>query len=109
MIWYTIPKMDSSTATPKKTDPVSGEKKDTANIAELRSSFFVAALSMGWQLAVVVVIPIVGGYYLDQRLNVAAAWEIVGFVVALLGFIVVVRQQLNDFNQMTKQEGRKKK
>jgi hypothetical protein len=110
MIWYTDSKMDKSSTTPnKKTSPAVSEKSDPLGAVEIRSTFIAAALSMGWQLAVVVVVPIVAGYYLDQRLNVAAAWEIVGFVVALLGFVVVVRQQLNDFNDMTKQEGRKKK
>jgi uncharacterized membrane protein YjfL (UPF0719 family) len=101
--------MDNSSTTPKKkTSPAVSEKSDPPANTEIRSTFLAAALSMGWQLAVVVVIPIVGGYYLDQRLNVAAAWEIVGFVVALLGFIVVVRRQLTDFNDMTKQGGHKK-
>lgn len=99
---------DSSTTPTKKTSPAVSEKNDQLATAEIRSTFFAAALSMGWQLAVVVVIPIVGGYYLDQRLDVAATWEIVGFVVALLGFIVVVRRQLLDFNEMTKPGGHKK-
>jgi len=101
--------MDDRSTTPnKKTSPAVGEKSDPLTAAEIRGTFFAAAMSMGWQLAVVVVIPIVGGYYLDQRLDKSATWEIVGFVVALLGFIVVVRRQLLDFNEMTKQEGHKK-
>lgn len=100
--------MDSSTTPKKKTSPARDEKIDPLTTAQLRSSFFAAALSMGWQLAVVVVVPIVGGYYLDQHFHVGATWEIVGFVVALLGFIVVVRQQLSDLNEVTKQGGQKR-
>ena len=99
---------DSSTTPTKKTSPAVGEKTDPLTSAEIKSTFLAAALSMGWQLAVVVVVPIVGGYYLDQHLHRAATWEIVGFVVALLGFIAVVRRQLLDFNEMTKQGGHKK-
>lgn len=101
--------MDESSTTPKKkTSPAVGEKTDPLTTMEARSTFIAAALSMGWQLAIVVVIPIVGGYYLDQKLNLAATWEIVGFIVALLGFVVVVRRQLIDFNETTKQGGHKK-
>lgn len=101
--------MDDSSTTPnKETSPAVDEKPKPATTAEIRSTFFAAALSMGWQLAVVVVIPIVGGYYIDQWRHSAATWEIVGFVVALLGFIVVVRRQLLDFNEMTKLGGHKK-
>jgi uncharacterized membrane protein YjfL (UPF0719 family) len=99
---------DSSTTPKKKTSPAVAEKNEEPVTAEIRSTFFAAALSMGWQLAVVVVIPIVGGYYLDQRLHVAAAWEIAGFVLALLGFIVVVRRQLLEFNEMTRPGEHKK-
>jgi uncharacterized membrane protein YjfL (UPF0719 family) len=100
--------MDSSTTPKKKTSPARDEKTDPLTTVQLRSSFFAAALSMGWQLAVVVIVPIVGGYYLDQHLHKAAVWEIIGFVVALLGFIVIVRQQLSDLNEVTKQGGPKK-
>lgn len=100
--------MDSSTAPKKKTSPAPGEKKDSIDTVQLRTTFIAAALSMGWQLAVVVVVPIVGGYYLDQHFHTAATWEIVGFIVALLGFIVVVRRQVNDLNEMMKQEAPKK-
>jgi uncharacterized membrane protein YjfL (UPF0719 family) len=98
---------DRSTTPKKKTSPAVGGKIDPLTSAEIRSTFFAAALSMGWQLAVVVIIPIVGGYYLDQHLHESAIWEVVGFIVALLGFIVVVRRQLLDFNDMTKQGGHK--
>jgi hypothetical protein len=100
--------MDSSTTPNKKTSPARDEKTDPLTTAQLRSSFYAAALSMGWQLAIVVIVPIVGGYYLDQHFHVAAAWEIAGFVVALLGFFVVVRQQLNDLNEVTKRGEHKK-
>jgi uncharacterized membrane protein YjfL (UPF0719 family) len=100
--------MDSSTTPKKETSPAPGEKKEPVTNAEVRSVFIAAALSMGWQLAVVVVVPIVGGYELDQHLHTSSAWEIVGFVVALLGFFVVVRQQLSDLNEMDRREGHKK-
>ena len=107
LVYYS--EMDESSTTPnKKTSPAVSEKSDPLTTAEIRSTFFAAALSMGWQLAIVVIVPIVGGYYLDQRLHESATWEIVGFIVALLGFFVIVRRQLVDFNEMTKQGGHKK-
>ena len=99
--------MDKTTAPKKKTSPAPGEEKDPVSTVQLRSTFIAAALSMGWQLAVVVVIPIVGGFYLDQHLHQSSIWEIVGFVVALLGFVVVVRRQVTDLNEVMKQEDRK--
>jgi hypothetical protein len=108
MTCYTIPKMDTPTTPKKKTSPAPGENKDSFVTAELRSSFLAAALSMGWQLAIVVVVPIVGGYELDQYWHKSAIWEVIGFIIAAIGFVGVLRQQLNSLNDMNKQEGHKK-
>jgi hypothetical protein len=57
-----------------------------------------AALTMSWQLAVVVLVPIIGGFELDQKLNTLPALTIVGFVVAMAGMGAVVWRQLQIFS-----------
>lgn len=67
-----------------------------------QSAFAGAAIGMGWQLAVVVLIPIIGGYKLDQMTGTTAPWlTLTGLVVALAGSILVIRHALmlmNNFN-----------
>jgi hypothetical protein len=99
--------MDSSTAPKKKTSPAPGDKKDPIASAELQATFIATALTMGWQLAIAVVVPIVGGYELDQHLHHAVLWEVIGFIVAGLGFFGVLRYQLDALNVATKQKGPK--
>jgi F0F1-type ATP synthase assembly protein I len=94
-------KMDVTSTPNKKTSVASGNKKPVASTPELKSMFVAAALSMGWQLAVVVIVPIVGGFELDQHFHTSPVWEIIGFVVAALGFVVVVRRQLTDLNDLS--------
>lgn len=67
----------------------------------LRSEFYVAALNMGWQLAVVVLLPIVGGYKLDAHYSTLPLWTLVGLVVSLAGSIVVIRRALSAFGNFT--------
>jgi hypothetical protein len=53
-----------------------------------------ATLSMSWQLALVVLIPIVGGFELDKKLHTLPILTIVGFVLAMAGMSLVVWHQL---------------
>jgi hypothetical protein len=53
-----------------------------------------ASLNMSWQLALVVLIPIVGGFELDQKLHTTPLLTIIGFVLAMVGMSLVVWHQL---------------
>lgn len=66
--------------------------------------FNSAAIGMSWQLAVVVIAPILGGYKLDTWAHSSPLWTLIGLAVAMLGMILVVRRTLSDFNEMTKSE-----
>jgi F0F1-type ATP synthase assembly protein I len=68
------------------------------------------ALTMSWQLLVVIVLPIVGGHLLDDRYHKSPLWTIIGMVVGLAGTIIVVRQamrQLTDIMGSTTKESKK--
>lgn len=52
--------------------------------------FIVMALNMSWQLAIVVIGPIVGGHYLDEYFKTTPIWTIAGFVAALAGVVGVL-------------------
>jgi F0F1-type ATP synthase assembly protein I len=74
--------------------PVAGD-------ASQRSQFASAAIGMGWQLAVVVLIPIVGGYKLDVLLDSVPVWTLVGLIVAMAGSILVIRRALAAFGNFS--------
>ena len=76
--------------------PVGGP--ETKNTQVLFNS---AAIGMSWQLAVVVLVPIVGGYKLDQRFHSSPLWTLVGLALAMIGMILVVRRTLSEFNEIT--------
>lgn len=54
--------------------------------------FLSMALNMTWQLAIVVLVPIVGGYEIDQHVATSPLWTIVGFVIAVSGVAIVLRR-----------------
>lgn len=66
--------------------------------ANYRKEFFLAATNMSWQLAVVVLVPIIGGFELDKALDTLPALTIAGFFVAMGGMGVVVWRQLQMFS-----------
>lgn len=58
------------------------------------SEFIGAALSMSWQLAIVVLVPIIGGFELDKALNMSPVFFILGFIIAMAGMAAVVWHQV---------------
>lgn len=62
-----------------------------------RRDFLLAALDMSWQLAVVVLVPIIGGFELDKWLGTLPALTIAGFLIAMAGMAGVIWRQLRIF------------
>jgi F0F1-type ATP synthase assembly protein I len=45
-----------------------------------------------------VLVPIIGGYKLDQHFNSSPVWVIIGFLVAMAGFFMVIHRALKELN-----------
>ncbi len=93
--------MKQTTAPRTTPSPKGGEKQPIAAVNSAKNpktEFLMAALSMSWQLAIVVLVPIIGGFELDQKLNTLPALTIVGFLVAMAGMGAVVWRQLQIFS-----------
>lgn len=59
--------------------------------------FAGAVLDMSWQMAVAVLVPIIGGYELDRHLGTTPALTIVGFILAMAGSYVVIKKMLTEY------------
>lgn len=64
------------------------------------SVFIGAALDMSWRLAIVVLVPIIGGFELDQRLHTGPLLTLSGFLLAMAGMAIVLWQMLQEVNQL---------
>ena len=62
--------------------------------------FVSMALDMSWRLALVVLIPVIGGYELDKRFKTSPTLIIIGFVVAMAGMALVMWQTLQAANRL---------
>lgn len=97
-------------ATTAPTSPRGGTgstPSEPSNASTMSSA--AVALNMSWQLLVVLVLPLWGGYALDQHFNTSPILMCVGMVVAVAGSIVVVRQamtQLNEIMQTNRKDDR---
>ena len=81
---------------------------DKTDAAQLQNLFVSMALEMSWQLAVVVIVPIVGGYLLDERLHTSPWCTIVGAAIAAAGTMVVLRRVVSLSNQRVQKTTSKK-
>lgn len=66
------------------------------------SGVFVAmALDMSWRLAAAVLVPIIGGFELDKKLKTSPWLTILGFVLAMAGMALVMRQTVRAASQVS--------
>jgi F0F1-type ATP synthase assembly protein I len=63
--------------------------------------FTGAVLDMSWRLAIVVLLPAIGGFELDKKLHTAPLLTIVGLILAVAGMVVVVWRQIRLVNQLS--------
>jgi F0F1-type ATP synthase assembly protein I len=63
------------------------------------SSVFISlALDMSWRLALVVLVPIIGGFELDQQFETAPLLTIIGFLLAMGGMALIMWRTLQVAN-----------
>ena len=58
------------------------------------------ALDMSWRLAIVVLVPIIGSFKLDEALGTSPLLAIIGFLIAMTGMGIVMRQTYSAANQI---------
>ena len=93
----------SKTTAPKTPSPhekaavIAAKQGNDERYEAVRRQFFTAVIDMSWQMALVVLIPVVGGFKLDNKLDTLPMFTISGFVLAMAGMGLVVRRQLKQF------------
>jgi F0F1-type ATP synthase assembly protein I len=92
----------SKTAAQSARPQYEGDTQNSAPIDSSRqkSQFVQLALQMGWQLAVVVLVPVIGGVQLDKAFNTAPVLLLLGFGVAVVGSILVMWRTMQSANRL---------
>jgi F0F1-type ATP synthase assembly protein I len=97
-------------ATPSPRQEVTTTPGDKADKTTNPTSLFIGmALDMSWRLAIVVLVPIVGGFKLDEALDMTPLLTIVGFLLAMSGVALVCWKTLQAANQATATVPKKEK
>jgi F0F1-type ATP synthase assembly protein I len=89
------------TKAPEKTpSPANKAKGKPAGINKntIRTIFVGAVLDITWQMAIAVLVPIVGGFELDKALKTTPALTIIGFILAMAGTYLVIRKTLAKYD-----------
>ena len=55
---------------------------------------------MSWQLAIVVLVPVIGGVELGKKLGSPTAWTLAGLAVALVGTVLVMWRAMQAANKL---------
>jgi hypothetical protein len=105
---YTESVMDKNSAAPSSTlsagdGSLKGTKTDEKNEGEYfnaRSAFVHLALTMSWQLAVCILLPVFLGVQLDKPLHSGNLWLFVGLGIAIVGSAAVMWHAMQIANKL---------
>ncbi len=64
-----------------------------------KRQFVVSSISMGWQLAGAVIIPVFIGVKLDQRFNSRPSYTLAALVIAVGGAIYIIQKTIDQVNK----------
>ena len=88
-------------------------KIDSAELQRARNTamrlFVSAVLDMSWQLALVVLIPVIGGFELDKHLHSTPWLTLLGFVIAMGGSYVIMKRMLAEYGNKSVSQSLEKK
>lgn len=95
------------TTRPAETKSGHGQKKAVVQSSypesyQSQQLFITSAISMSWQMALAVLIPIVGGYYLDQYFKTAPWVTLAGLIVGVLLVVLIVRRTIKELPEYQK-------
>ncbi len=88
----------ATAATAKKRGAAAGSTPGTY-AAENGNFILGLTLSMSWQMMFAVLLPILGGHFLDKRLDTSPWFTVAGFALAMVLMLVVVRRCLRQLNR----------
>lgn len=94
-----VPKSKATDDRQKSKKPSPPSPETSSQSFYQQNLFFSLALDMTWQLALVVIIPIVGGFILDKHYHTTPWIMLAGFVVAAIGVFGVLNHVVSQANQ----------
>lgn len=84
----------------KATAPVAQDEIERSlAVLTARKQYFGAAVSMGWQLAFMVLIPVIIGVKLDDHFKSSPSYALAALVIAVGGAIYVINNTIKQVNQ----------
>ncbi len=94
-------------AAPKATSTTYNEDKQARLAFIARNTFIATAMSMSWQLAIIFLVPIIGGYELDLKLKTSPWLFLIGFIIAIVGSAAFIRHILLEFTKASSRKASK--
>lgn len=83
----------------KTTTPVENELDRSLRVFAARKQFVSAAVNMGWQLALTLIIPVIIGVKLDARFDSAPSYTLAALFLATGGVVMVVSNTIKQVNR----------
>jgi F0F1-type ATP synthase assembly protein I len=78
--------------------PAASDPKLPQQTKDLKAEFLGAAFNLSWQLAIVFLIPVIGGFKLDEHFHKSPLYTLIGFAIAITGVVIILKNVLSEFS-----------
>lgn len=100
--------MGKAAVTKKTTSTAARENQQSFDVNGVQQLFFNSTLTMSWQLALTVLIPVIAGVKLDQWLDSSPSLTLTGFFLAIAMGSMVVWKTVKGVNELQAEQDNKK-
>ena len=82
----------------KQTTKATEVPQDYFSVLDVRSRLITSTVSMGWRMAIMIIIPIIIGLKLDERFDSKPSYVLTGFFLAIAGCAYIISSEYKAIN-----------
>lgn len=90
-------------------DSAESDIQQYVDVLEAKQQFISATLNLSWRLAVTVLVPVIGGIWLDKRFDTTPSYTITGFMLAVVFGCMAVWATVKEVNKLQSEEDKETK
>ncbi len=86
----------------KRTEKGPSSKPDYPDSFETKQLFISSVITMSWQMALAILIPVLGGFFLDRQMNSSPLYTMIGLFIGVILVVLIVWRTIRHLPEYAK-------
>jgi F0F1-type ATP synthase assembly protein I len=96
-------------AAKKKTTTVDDDLQRFMDTQAAKTQFIGATINLSWRLALTVLIPVIGGVFIDKKFDTSPSFTLAGLMIATVFASMAIWQTVQEVNKEQEEQAKKDK